>query len=109
MADDYDRAKHLEIIVKTVERMDKASYALKALSPAAVAVALVLVERKVPAWLALLGAAVAVCIYWYLDGQCLGRERCFRKLYDKVRRAEVDDDPWVMDVARLFGRSPVWE
>jgi hypothetical protein len=108
MAEDYDRTKHLELIVKTIERMDKASYALKALSPAAVAVALVLIERNVPAWLALAGATLAVLTYWYLDAQSLGRERSFRKLYDRVRKAELDNDPYTMDVGHVFGKAPAW-
>jgi len=109
MADiQYDRVKHLEMIGKAIERMDKAAFSLKALSPAVLGVALVLIERKVPAWLALAAAALAICIYWYLDAQYLGRERAFRRLYDRVRKGELDDDPYVMDVASVFGKQPVW-
>lgn len=104
----YDRVKHLEMIGKAIERMDKAAFSLKALSPAVLGVALVLIERKVPAWLALAAAALAICIYWYLDAQYLGRERAFRRLYDRVRKGELDGDPYVMDVAAVFGKQPVW-
>jgi alpha-D-ribose 1-methylphosphonate 5-triphosphate synthase subunit PhnH len=61
---DYDRAKHLELISKAIERMDKSATSLKALSPAALGVAFLLVDKKVPAWLAVGAAAVAVGIYW---------------------------------------------
>jgi hypothetical protein len=109
MADtEYDRVKHLEMIGKAIERMDKASYALKALSPAALGVALVLIDKRVPAWLALGAAAVAVLIYWWLDASYLGRERSFRRLYDRVRRGELDDDPYVMEIGQVFGRTGVW-
>ena len=109
MADiQYDRVKHLEMTGKAIERMDKAAFSLKALSPAVLGVALVLIERKVPAWLALAAAALAVSIYWYLDAQYLGRERAFRRLYDRVRKGELDGDPYVMDVASVFGKQPVW-
>jgi hypothetical protein len=84
----YDRAKHLELISKAIERMGKASFSLKALTPAAIGVALVLIERGAPSWLALSAAAVAVIVYWYLDAQYLGRERSFRRLYDRVRQGE---------------------
>jgi hypothetical protein len=84
----YDRAKHLELISKAIERMGKASFSLKALTPAAIGVALVLIERGAPSWLALSAAAVAVIVYWYLDAQYLGRERSFRRLYDRVRKGE---------------------
>lgn len=52
-----------EMISKAIERMDKASYALKALSPAALGVALVLIDKRVPAWLAFGAAAIAIIIY----------------------------------------------
>jgi len=99
----YDRVKHLEMISKAIERMDKASFSLKALSPAALGVALILIDKRVPAWLALGGAALAVCVYWWLDAAYLGRERSFRKLFDKVRLGELDDDPYVMDIGKVLG------
>jgi hypothetical protein len=104
----YDRVKHLELISKAIERMDKASYALKALSPAALGVALVLIDRRVPAWLALGAAAIAIFIYWWLDASYLGRERSFRRLYNRVRKGELDDDPYVMEIGDVFGKASVW-
>lgn len=105
---EYDRAKHLEMIGKAIERMDKASYALKALSPAALGVALVLIDKRVPAWLAFGAAAIAVIIYWWLDASYLGRERSFRRLYDRVRKGELDDDPYVMEIGKVFGRESLF-
>ena len=105
---DYDRAKHLEMIGKAIERMDKASYALKALSPAALGVGLVLIDRKVPAWLALAAAAIAVFIYWWLDASYLSRERRFRQLYDRVRKGQMDDSPYIMEIGEVFGKRNVW-
>src|SRR5260370_7627117 len=102
---DYDRAKHLELISKAIERMGKASFSLKALTPAAIGVALVLIERGVPFWLALSAAAVAVIVYWYLDAQYLGRERSFRPLYATLRKYELDDHPSVMDTATMFANK----
>jgi hypothetical protein len=103
----YDRVKHLEMIGKAIERMDKASYALKALSPAALGVALALIDKHVPAWLALGGAAIAVVIYWWLDASYLGRERGFRRLFDRVRRGDLDDNPYVMEIGEVFGPTSV--
>ena len=105
---EYDRAKHLEFIGKAIERMDKASSSFRKLSPAAIGVALLLIDHKVPASLALSAAALAVVIYWWLDASYLGRERCFRLLYDRVRRGELDGDPYVMDIGRVFGHQGVW-
>lgn len=106
---EYDRAKHLEMISKAVERMDKGAGALRALSPAAIGVALLLIDKKVPAWLALAAAAMAVLVYWYQDARFLGRERAFRRLYDQVRKGELDEDPYVMDIGKLFGKKPAWD
>lgn len=104
---DYDRGKHLELISKVVERMDKASYALKALSPAALGVALVLIDKRVPAWLALSAAAVAILIYWWLDASYLSRERAFRRLFDEVRTGRHDDDPYLMRIKGANSFSPL--
>jgi alpha-D-ribose 1-methylphosphonate 5-triphosphate synthase subunit PhnH len=70
------------LISEAIERMDKSATSLKALSPAVLGVAFLLIDKKVPAWLAVGVAAVAACIYWYLDAQYLGREQCvsFAKL-----------------------------
>lgn len=109
MADiQYDRVKHLEMIGKAIERMDKASFSLKAMSPAALGVALVLIDRRVPAWLALGAAAIAIVIYWWLDASYLGRERSFRRLYDRVRMGELDDEPYVMEIGKVFGKASIW-
>lgn len=105
---EYDRVKHLEMISKAIERMEKASYALKALSPGAVAVALVLVDKKVPAWLALMAAAVAVLIYWWLDASYLAREKAFRALYNMVRDDKLDTEPYIMEIRTLFGENSPW-
>lgn len=105
---DYDRVKHLEMIGKAIERMDKGSSSLKALSPAALGIALLLVDKRIPAWLALGAAAFAVLVYWYQDARFLGRERSFRSLYDEVRVGKRDDDPYVMDIARTTDKKPIW-
>jgi hypothetical protein len=103
MADEYDRAKHLEMIGKAIERMDKASFSLKALSPATLPVALVLIDKHVPAWLALAAAAVSTMIFWFLDASYLAREKAFRALHNMVRNKELDDDPYIMEIRRVFG------
>jgi hypothetical protein len=96
------------MIGKAIERMDKASYALKALSPAAIGVAFVLIERRVPTWLALSGAAVVVLIYWILDAEYLRRERGFRSLFDLVRHGKLDDDPYVMEIGLVVKQISTW-
>jgi hypothetical protein len=106
---EYDRTKHLELISKAIERMDKSAGSLKALSPAAIGVALLLIDKKIPAWLALAASAIAVLVYWYQDARFLGRERAFRQLYDQARRGELDNDPYVMDIGKLVGRKAAWD
>lgn len=106
---DYDRVKHLEMISKAIERMDARASSLKMLSPAALGVALLLVDKKVPAWLALSAAALAVLIYWYQDARYLGRERAFRDLFDEVRAGSHDSDPYVMNISKIFGKQSPWK
>lgn len=105
---DYDRVKHLELISKAIERMDKSSTAMRTLSPAAPAAALLLIDKSVPAWLALGVAAFAILVYWRQDALFLARERAFRKLYDQARRGDLDRDPYVMDIRRLYHTPSLW-
>src|SRR3990167_1181410 len=101
---EYDRVKHLELVSKAIERMDKGSSSMRALSPAALGVALLLIDKSVPAWLALSAAAFAIVVYWRQDALYLARERAFRRLYDQARRGELDGDPYVMDIRRRNAR-----
>lgn len=105
---DYDLLKHLELISKAIERMDKSAVAMRALSPAALGVALLLIDKHVPAWLALSFAAFAIVVYWRQDALFLARERAFRRLYDQARRGELDRDPYVMDIRRLYHTPSLW-
>ena len=105
---DYDRVKHLELISKAIERMDKGATSMRALSPAVVGVAILLIDRSVPAWLALGAAAFAILVYWRQDALFLARERAFRRLYDQARRGELDGDPYVMDIRRLYHAPGLW-
>lgn len=105
---DYDRGKHLELISKAIERMDKSASTMRALSPAVLGVAMLLIDKDVPAWLALGAAAFAILVYWRQDALFLARERAFRKLYDQARRGELDGDPYVMDIRRLYHTPSLW-
>lgn len=81
---------------------------MRALSPAAIGVALLLIDKSVPAWLALSAAAFAILVYWRQDALYLAREKAFRKLYDQARRGELDGDPYVMDIRRLYHQPSLW-
>lgn len=105
---DYDKVKHLELISKAIERMDKGATSMRALSPAVLGVALLLIDKDVPAWLALGTAAFAILVYWRQDALFLARERAFRRLYDQARRGELAGDPYVMDIRRLYHQPSLW-
>lgn len=105
---DYDRVKHLELISKAIERMDKGATSMRTFSPAVVGVAILLVDKSVPAWLAFGAAAFAILVYWRQDALFLAREKAFRKLYDQARRGELEGDPYVMDIRRLYHQPSLW-
>ena len=104
---DYDRAKHLELISRAIERMDKSATSPNPI--ASCAWRRLSFSRQEGSSVASPRCSSRRCMYyWYTDAQYLGRERAFRRLYDQVRKAELDDDSYVMDIGGLYGQSPVW-
>lgn len=52
---------------------------------------------------------VLLMLFWYFDGYFLSLERCFRDLYDKVRKMHEDNIDFSMNIGefiKLRDRSP---
>ena len=92
--------RHLEVIQRVITRMAGNSFALKALAGtiAAAVIAYAGATYDPSPWVTGAGILPSI-VFWLMDAQYLRLERLFRKLYDGVRRGEVDE-PFDMDVTR---------
>ena len=97
-----DQAKiaHLEMVQNVITRMASNSFALKAVTVTLTAGVLAFTGAVTnPTPKILLAALVPIVMLWGLDAQYLRLERLFRRLYDAIRRGEVEE-PFSMDITR---------
>ena len=89
---------HLKMIQANIDRMNRCSFECKKWSVGLVAAFLAAAAGTKPC-LAFYGVVPAV-VFLFLDAYYLWMERGFRNLYDKVRRGEDANDPFVMNPAK---------
>jgi hypothetical protein len=94
------QVRHLEAIQHVITRLAGNSFALKALAGtiAAAVIAYAGSTDNLSPWVSGAGMLPSV-VFWLMDAQNLRLERLFRKLYDGVRRGEVDE-PFDMNFIR---------
>lgn len=114
------RIRHLEMIQAVIARMAQNSFAYKGWAITLVSAALALAAAQTasavqaaalnPARMYLLIALAACLAFWGLDGYYLYQERLFRRHYDAVRRAGLEEwqrNPFSMDTA-LYACEEKW-
>ncbi len=90
---------HLEMVQNVITRMASNSFALKVLTGTLTAGVLAFTGAVTdPSPKILLAALVPIVTLWGLDAQYLRLERLFRRLYDAIRRSEVEE-PFSMNIA----------
>ena len=97
---EFDQAKiaHLQIVQNVITRMASNSFALRAVTVTLTAGVLAFTGAVTdPSPQILLAALVPLVMLWGLDAQYLRLERLFRRLYDAIRRGEVDE-PFSMNI-----------
>ena len=116
----HDEAKirHLEMIQGVVTRMASNSFALKALAVTLTAGVLAFSgATKSPSAYIVLAALAPALLFWGLDARYVRLEHLYRRLYDAVRRDQVDAaaGPFSMDfrpynaeVEGIFGIAISW-
>lgn len=105
---DEKLAKHIELIQGVINRMAGNSFLLKGWCVTLVAALFALAAQGANQWYALVGLLPAL-VFWGLDAYYLRQERLFRKLYDTVRRGELDTDPYCMNTQPYSTHVPsVW-
>ncbi|RZK15659.1 MAG: hypothetical protein EOO43_14830 [Flavobacterium sp.] len=92
-----DKTKHLDFILKVIDRMSSNSFLLKGWTVTlnAAVIALVVKDEIYNGWLI---GLVSGYLFWIIDAYYLSIERKFRQLYDKVRQDNETDFMFTLDV-----------
>lgn len=89
---DQAQIAHLGMVQNVITRMASNSFALKVLTVTLTAGVLAFTGAVTdPSPKILLAALVPIVMLWGLDAQYLRLERLFRRLYDAVRRGDVEE------------------
>jgi len=101
-----NQVRHLEIIQGVINRMATNTFALKALAGtfAAAVLAYAGAANDVQPVLVWIGV-IPVSAFWYLDARYLRLEKLFRKLYNAVRKGNVEE-PFDMNFSRFDAEVP---
>ena len=91
------KLKHLELIQGIVNRLANNSSQLKTWSVTLVAALLVLLNNNGELRYAAI-AMLPILVIWGLDGYYLWQERLFRGLYDHVRKLDVSEIDFSMNI-----------
>ncbi len=84
-----EKIKHLEFIQNVISRLSHKSFLVKSWSITTLAAICAFGIEKQNSLIFILGIPVSL-LFWYLDSKYLMLERCFRKLYNKVRKDKVN-------------------
>ena len=101
-----NQVRHLEIIQGVINRMAFNTFALKVLAGtlATAALAYAGAAKDVQPVLVWTGV-IPVSAFWYLDARYLRLEKLFRKLYNAVRKGNVEE-PFDMNFSRFDTEVP---
>ncbi|MCH7534880.1 MAG: hypothetical protein IH948_03905 [Bacteroidetes bacterium] len=86
------QVRHIELIQNIITRMARNSFTIKSWAITTVSAILVFAFKSNDSDWYQLVALIPTFTFWGLDGYYLRREILFRKLYDSVRTAQVDNE-----------------
>jgi len=98
--------KHLEFVQGVVNRLSTNSFLLKGWSVVLISALFALSAKEADRGFALL-AYIPGLAFWGLDGYFLALERCYRRLYEKVRNTDQKDIDFIMIIDKDQG-SKKW-
>jgi hypothetical protein len=101
------KEKHLEMILRIVERLTTNSFLLKGWSVVLVSALFALAAKDAKLVFVYLCYFPAFA-FWGLDGFFLWQERLYRQLYDKVRAQREEDVDFSMDTSSVRGVTKPW-
>jgi hypothetical protein len=101
------KQKHLEMILRIVERLSANSFLLKGWSVVLVSALFALAGKDAKVIFVYLCYFPAFA-FWGLDGYFLLQERLYRRLYDRVRPLPEDSVDFSMDTSSVSGLTEGW-
>ncbi len=101
------KEKHLEMILRIVDRLSTNSFLLKGWSVVLVSALFALAAKDAKVLFVYLCYFPAIA-FWGLDGFFLWQERLYRQLYDKVRAQREEDIDFSMDTSSVCGVTKPW-
>lgn len=101
------RHKHLEMILRVIDRLSMNSFLLKGWSVVLVSALFALTAKDANPFFVNLCYFPAVA-FWGLDGFFLRQERLYRQLYDRVRSQQEDAVDFSMDTSSVSGLTSSW-
>jgi hypothetical protein len=96
---DDARIKHMELIQEVIARLANESGLVRGLAITIAAAFFGFAARSLSWRIAAVGL-LPVVVFWGLHVYYLRAERRYRRLYDRVRRADPDVEPFSMDASR---------
>lgn len=97
-----NKQKHLDMILRIVDRLSTNSFLLKGWSVVLVSALFALAAKDAKLAVVYLSYFPAFA-FWGLDGYFLWQERLFRQLYDQVRAKPEDSVDFSMDTSSVSG------
>jgi hypothetical protein len=102
-----NKVKHLEMILRIVDRLSNNAFLLKGWSVVLVSALFALAAKDAKPFFVYLCYFPAIT-FWGLDGYFLRQERLYRQLYDKVRVQSEHLVDFSMDTSSVLGTTESW-
>ena len=104
MANEYDRIKHLEMIQAVIARLANEAALIRGWA-LTVSAAFFGFAAKPLSWRVAAVGLLPVVAFWGLNAYYLREERKYRELFNRVRKGELDTDPFCMTTTRKNVKS----
>ena len=101
------KVKHLEMIQAIITRMAGNLFLLKGWSVTLIVALFAIIGEGINTWSLLFSFGV-LFIFWILDGYFLSMERCYRSLYDDVRKKKDEEIDFSMDFRPFINGRNKW-
>lgn len=98
---------HMNMIQGVITRLETNCFTLKAMAMAmtmAAALLAFLGSIENPNWIYPAAVCLPILVFWAMDAQYLRLGKCFRRLFDRVRRHECTD-PFTMNISEFKGQE----
>ena len=100
----YNKEKHLDYVMNTIERMARCSFMCKGWA-IALAGAMLAFNVKSSNKIAFAMAVIPILLIWGLDAYYLRQEKLFRVLFEDVRIGSFYENPYTMNVECYIRKS----